>query len=271
MREHYLHETETLRLFAKILPIIAPCSIPPPPFPIVAPVSSVSHNVSDSSVCGPQPPLMPSCSGTATDMGPITPAATLAMPASGDTQTDARLSGPQKLLSRLSSKMLSYSSAPAVGTREGVNKVVVHVAPSRDVLKPIKVAAISLLLMNIAQLSSTIRCRPGEGAPLNGQPNIKRQKLDENAIPAASGTSTSTAIAIDSVAKGDEDDDGIEILEDEDDGDAGAAVIVVDTQGNATTSTPHTANVTGSSTFAQRFHVDGFSPRCHHRHQREES
>ena len=111
-------------------------------------------------------------------------------------------------------------------------------------------AAISPLLMNIAQSSSNVRCRPGEGPPSNGQPNIKRQKLDEGANPTVAGTSTSTAIAIDDVVEGDEDDDGIEILEDEDDGDAGAAVVVVDAQGNATTSTPHAANITGSSTFA---------------------
>ena len=80
MREHYRHETEMLRLFAEILPIIAPCLIPPPPFPIVAPVPSVSQNVSDASV-------------TAMDTGPVTPAATPVMPTSGDTQTDALLSG----------------------------------------------------------------------------------------------------------------------------------------------------------------------------------
>ena len=160
------------------------------------------------------------------------------------------MSGHQKLLSRLSSKLLSYSSAPAVGTQEGVNKAVVCVALSRDVPKPIDVAAISLLLMNIAQSSSNVRCRLREGPPLNGQPNIKRQNLDESANPTVVGTSASAAIAIDDVVEGDEDDDGIEILEDEDDGNAGAAVVAVDAQGNATTSTPHTVNVTGCSTFA---------------------
>ena len=103
--------------------------------------------------------------------------------------------------------------------------------------------------MNIAQLSSNVRCRLGEGPPSNGQPNIKRQKLDAGANPTVAGTSTSTAITIDNIVEGDEDDDGIEILEDEDDGDAGAAVVAEDAQENATTSTPHAANVTGASTF----------------------
>ena len=130
MREHYCHETETLRLFAEILPIITPCSIPPPPFPIAAPAPSVSHNISQVSISGPSLPLTPGGSGTTTGMGPVTPAVTLVAPASGDAQTEAPLNGHQKLLSRLGSKLPSYSSAPAVGMQEGVNKAVVHVAPS---------------------------------------------------------------------------------------------------------------------------------------------
>ena len=145
--------------------------------------------------------------------------------------------------------MPSYSSAPAISMWEWVNKAVVCVAPSRDVPKPINVAAISPLLMNITQLSTNVRYRLREGPPPNGQPNVKRQKLDEGANPTAAGTSTSSAIAIDDIVEGDEDDDGIEILEDKDDSYAGAAVVAVNAQGNATTSTPPTMNVTGSSMF----------------------
>ena len=92
-REHYRHETEMLRLFAEILPIIAPCSIPPLPFPITAPAPSVPQNVSDVSVSGPPLPLTPGSSGTTMGMGPVAPAATSAMPASGDIWTEAPLSG----------------------------------------------------------------------------------------------------------------------------------------------------------------------------------
>ena len=104
--------------------------------------------------------------------------------------------------------------------------------------------------MNIAQSSSNIRCQPGEGAPSNGQPNIKRQRLDESANPIAVGTSASEAISVDDVANDGDDDDGIEILEDGEDGDDDAAVVTVNAQGSATTSTPHAANTTGSSAFA---------------------
>ena len=93
MREHFRRETETLWLFAEILPIIAPCSIPPPPFPIMALAPSASQNISDASVGGPLLPLMSGGSGTATGMGPVTPAATLAMPSSGETQPTVPLSG----------------------------------------------------------------------------------------------------------------------------------------------------------------------------------
>ena len=87
-------------------------------------------------------------------------------------------------------------------------------------------------------------------APSNGQPNVKRQKLDEGADSTVAGTSASAAIPIDDVADEDDDDDGIEILEDEDDNDANTAVVTVDAQGNATTSSPCTTNTAGSSTFA---------------------
>ena len=176
-REHHHREMEMLCLFAEILPIVAPCSIPPPPFPIAASTPSVSRNISDLSVSGPLLPLMPSGPITATGTGPVTPAATLAMPASVDIRTDVLLSGRQKLLSRLGSKMPSHSSAPAVGLRDGINKVVVCIAPSQDVLKPLDAVAISPLLVNITQSSSNVRCRLGEGPPSNGQPNIKRHSF----------------------------------------------------------------------------------------------
>ena len=85
MRKHYRHEMETLQLFAEILSIITPCSIPPPPFPIAVPAPLASQNISDVSVSGPPLPSMPGSSGTTMGMGPVTHVATLAVPASGDT------------------------------------------------------------------------------------------------------------------------------------------------------------------------------------------
>ena len=116
-REHLRRETETLWLFAEILPIITQCLIPPLPFPIMAPAPSASQNTSELSIGGPSLPLTPVGSGTATGTGIITPATTLAMTSSWETQPVAPLSGWQKLLSRLGSKLLSYSSTPAIGAR----------------------------------------------------------------------------------------------------------------------------------------------------------
>ena len=58
-REHLRHETGMLQLFAEILSIIAPCLIPPPPFPVAALVPSAPQNTSDASVGGSSLPLLP--------------------------------------------------------------------------------------------------------------------------------------------------------------------------------------------------------------------
>ena len=109
--------------------------------------------------------------------------------------------------------------------------------------------------MNITQ--SSIRCHLGEGAPSNGQPNVKRQRLDESANPIAAGTSTSMAISIDEVADDDDnDDDSIEILEAEEDGDYEAIVVTVNVQGSATTNTSHAVNTTEGSTFGPFILID---------------
>ena len=96
--------------------------------------------------------------------------------------------------------------------------------------------------MNIAQSSSNARCRPGNGIPSNGQPNIKRQKLDEGANTGAAGSSASVAISVDDTAENDDDNDGIKIVEDKGDDNDDTTVVTVDIQGSSTTSTPHTAN-----------------------------
>ena len=98
------------------------------------------------------------------------------------------------------------------------------------------------LLMNTTQLSTNIRCWPGDSAPSNGQPNVKWQKLDEGANTAAVGSSASMAISVDNMAEDDDDDDGLEILEDEDDNNDDAAIITVDTHHASTMSTPSTTN-----------------------------
>ena len=144
---------------------------------------------------------------------------------------------------------MSCVTPPIVGVWEGVNKVVVCIAPSRDVQKSSDLMTLTPLLMNIAQSSSNVSCQPGDGAPSNGQPNIKRQKLNEGANTVAVGSSASVAISVNDMAEDDDDDDGIKILEDEDDNNDDVPVITVNTQGDSTTSTPSTANISNASTF----------------------
>ena len=152
MREHLRRETEMLWLFAEVIPILVPCSIPPPPFPTSALTPSASQDISGTSVGGPSLPLLPGDSSVITGMRLIT----LVTPSSGGTQPGMPLSGRQKLQSRISLKLLSCSMAPVAGAWEGVNKVVVCVTPSPDAQKSIDLAAVSPLLMNITQSSSTL-------------------------------------------------------------------------------------------------------------------
>ena len=65
----------------------------------------------------------------------------------------------------------------------------------------------------------------------------------------AVGSSVSIAISVDDVAEDDDDDDGIKILEDEDDNNNDVPVITVNAQGDSTTSTPSTTNISNASIF----------------------
>ena len=129
-REHLCCETETLRLFAEVIPILMPCSIPLPPFPTMAQTLSASQIAGGMSIGGPLLLSLPGDSGIVMGMGLVALAATLTTPLSGGTQPGMPLSGQQKLQSRIGSKLLSCSMAPVAGAWDGVNKVVVHVAPS---------------------------------------------------------------------------------------------------------------------------------------------
>ena len=113
-REHLRHETETLWLFAEVVPILVPCLIPPLPFPTMAPTPSASQDAGGMSVGEPLLPLLPGDSSVVTGMGLISLATALAMPSSGGTQPGTLLSGQQKLQSRISLKLLSCSTAPSL-------------------------------------------------------------------------------------------------------------------------------------------------------------
>ena len=108
-REHLCRKTEMLQLFAEVIPILAPCSIRPPPIPTTDLTPLAPQNICGASVGEPSLPTTPSSGG----MQPTTP-----------------LSSQQRLQSRVGAKLMSCIPPPIIGVWEGVNKAVVHVAPS---------------------------------------------------------------------------------------------------------------------------------------------
>ena len=80
MREHLRHETEMLWLFAEVVPILAPCLIPLPPFPTMAWTPLASQSASGTSVGEPLLPPLPGDSGIVIGMGLVAPEASPMMP-----------------------------------------------------------------------------------------------------------------------------------------------------------------------------------------------
>ena len=247
-REHLRQETETLRLFAEVIPILAPCSIPPPPFPTADLTLPVLQSVCGTIVSKSSLPFLPEGSGTTKGTEPTSCTAISMISSTEGTQPSTPLSGRQKLQSRLGTKIVSHATPPIIGVQEGASKAVVCVAPSQDTQPSGDSTPLTPLLINIAQLSTNIRCQLGDGAPSNGQPNVKRQKLDEGASSVAAGSSASVAISVDNAFKDDDDDDGIEILEDEDDEDDDTTMVTIDAQGTA--GMTNTSNATPFPPFA---------------------
>ena len=131
-REHLRQETETLWLFAEVIPILAPCSIPPPPFPTTDLTLPVLQSVHGTIVSKSSLPSLPEDSGTMKGTVPTSCTAVSMISSTEGTQPSTPLSGRQKLQSRLGMKIVSHATPPTIGVREGASKVVVHVAPSWD-------------------------------------------------------------------------------------------------------------------------------------------
>ena len=237
MREQLCWETGTLHLFPEVIPFLRPCSVPPPPLPVVEwPTLLVSKETPGMS--GGKPPLLslPDNSQTTAKVAGLgVPTPVQATPVGSIPKQNTPLSGRQRLQLKGGLKFLSCAIAPVISGSEGANKSVVHVAPSHKAQKPSMTVSLSPLLLSLAQSSSSVRCHPGGSVSLSCQPTVKRQRLDENANPMAPGTSVAAAIPIDDGADdGDKDNDDVKILTDEDgdDDDNDDAVADVDAQGN---------------------------------------
>ena len=87
MREHLCRQTEMLRLFAEVVPILMLCLIPLPPF------HTMSQNAGGASIGEPLLLLLSGNFGIVTGTGLIALAATPMVPSSGGTQPSTLLSG----------------------------------------------------------------------------------------------------------------------------------------------------------------------------------
>ena len=210
MREHLRREASTLHLFVECLPMLAPCAIPPPPFPVIpmtpalralnVPVPKVSRPSSVS--------ILPEVHGA-------TVAVKAVLPSSGS-QGSATMSQRPVTVPRVKLKV-----SPAA-TNSVLDKAVGCVAPVRDTHSvPSQSSAPTGCLASLAQAPSI--------SP-NSQLTVKRPRLDGTTGPVAAtsstpGSSSSAAIPVD------DDEDEIQFIDAIDDG----ASVHVDAQGRQTT------------------------------------
>ena len=218
MREQLHREMGILHLFDEVIPFLRPCSVPPLPIPVIEqPTLLMSKETPGMSISNP--PLS-SLADNSQPMAKVAELGALApmqgTPMGNVPKQNTPLSSRQRLQSKVSLKLLSCVTAPAISGSKGANKAVVHVAPSRKAQKPSMSVSLSPLLLSLAQSSSSVRCCPGGSISLGSQP--KRPKLDESANQTGPGTSAEAAITIDNGADdGNKDDIKILIDGDEDD------------------------------------------------------
>ena len=107
MREYLHRETEMLQLFAEVIPILAPCLIPPPPFPTMGQTLLASQNIGGTSVGEPLLPSLSDDPSTVKVTGSVTRAAIPMTPSSGGTQPSTPLSSQQSWFETV---VMCYSS-----------------------------------------------------------------------------------------------------------------------------------------------------------------
>ena len=219
MREQLRRDASTLRIFVECLPTLAPCAIPPPPFPTASAVQTLLPPTTSAS----QP-----SSSTVVD-GVAGPAETSqAVPTSSAPQTSAATTPTPVAAPRTKLKI-----SPAA-TNTALDKAVGRVMPVRDTHPGSTLpSASSGRLAGLAQASSTVRSRPrGEISP-NSQPTVKRPRMEGATEPSATtsstpGSSSAAAISVD------DDDDEIQFV----DATGDDASVRVDAHGTQTTTSP---------------------------------
>ena len=162
MREQLRRDASTLRLFVECLPMLAPCAIPPPPFP-VAPMTSAIRVLPSSATKVSRPSSSSVVAEAKGSAGTVK-----AVPTSSASQSPATT--PQKPVAapRVKVKVL-----PAA-TNIVLDKAVGRVVPIRDTQSILSQSFVpSGHLVSLAQASSNIRSRPRDTISPNSQPTIK--------------------------------------------------------------------------------------------------
>ena len=221
MREQLRRDASTLRIFVECLPTLAPCAIPPPPFPTASAIQALTPSPVQTS--------QPSSSTVVADTK-VPAGAVKAVPTSSASQTSAATTPKPVAAPRVKVKV------SPVATNTALDKAVGRVAPVHDTQSgPTQTSVSTGHLAGLAQASSTIRSRPRSEISPNSQPTVKRPRMDGTAGPAATasstpGSSSAAAISID-------DDDEIQFVDVVNDG-ASVHVNAHGTQMTTSSSTP---------------------------------
>ena len=221
MREQLRRDASTLHIFVECLPTLAPCAIPPPPFPAASVVQALP------TASGPAP--QPSSSTVVVDAtGPAE--AVKAVPTSSAPQTSVATTPTPVAAPRTKVKV-----SPAANNT-ALDKAVGRVMPVCDTHPGSSQPSTSTgRLAGLAQASCTVRSRPRSEISLNSQPTVKRPRMEGGAEPSitissAPSSSSATAISVDN------DDDEIQLVDAIDDGISEH----VDAHGTQTTTSPFT-------------------------------
>ena len=228
MREHLRHDASTLCLFVECLPMLAPCAIPPPLFPVIPTTSAIKAlPVSSTKISRPSSvSVVPEAKGST---GAVKAVPTSSAPQGSVTTSQKPVAAPRVKL-----------KVSPVATTSVLDKAVGRVAPVRDTHSvPSQSSAPSGHLAGLAQASSNIRSRSRDSISPNSQLTVKRPRLDGTAKPTTTtsstpGSSSAAAIAID------DNEDEIQFIDAVDDG----ASVHVDAQGRQTTTSSSSTSFT---------------------------
>ena len=223
MREQLRRDASTLRIFVECLPTLAPCAIPPPPFPTASAIQALPSSSIQTS--------QPSSSTVVADAkGPA--GAVKAIPTSSASQTSAATHSKASCCSSGQGESVASGHQRCPGQSGRAS------GPVRDTQSsPSQSSVPTGHLAGLAQASSTVRSRPRSEISPNSQPTVKRPRMDGTAEPGATASSTPGSSSAAAISVDDNNDDEIQFIDAVDDG-ASVHVNAHGTQMTTSSSTP---------------------------------